>query len=105
MPELDILPVKITDPIPLGAIFHDESTNSGNLAVLHNIFSKQYRLDEDSELYSTKLFPIYGDLKTIDRIRSCQHLRRRSTRPYDSLWWALPVAGLFHLRMNYLYML
>jgi len=105
MPELDILSAQITDHIPLGAISHDESTNSGNLAVLHDIFSKQYRLDENSELYSTRLFLIYGDQKTVQRIRSCKHVRRRSTRAYDSLQWALPVAGLFHLKMNYLYML
>jgi len=105
MPELDILSPQITDHKPLGTILHDESTNSGNLGVLHDIFSKQYHLDENSELYSTRLFLIYGDQKTVQRIRSCKHLRRRSTRPYDSLQWALPVAGLFHLKMNYLYML
>ena len=105
MPKLDVLPVGITKHSPLGPLFHDESTNEGNLSILDNIFRKQYAIDEDSELYRHRLFLVYGDQKTVDRIRSCKRLRRRATRPYDSLQWALPVAGLFHLKMNYLYMI
>ena len=105
LPKVDILPARITKHSPLGPIFHDESTNAGNLAVLDDIFSRQYCLGGDSNVYLTRLFLVYGDQKTVERIRSCKRLRRRATRPYDSLQWALPVAGLFHLKMNYLYMI
>jgi hypothetical protein len=103
MPTLDILPSRITKHNPLGPIPHDESTTSGNLAVLENIFRRQYQLPE--HCFATRLFLVYGDQNTVERIRSCQVARRQSSQPYDSLRWIQPVSALFHLKMNYLYML
>jgi hypothetical protein len=103
MPMLDILPPRKTVHWPLGPIPHDESSNVGNLAVLENIFQGQYRLPE--EAFENTLFLIYGDQKTVQRIRTIKRRRRGSTKAYDTLKWALPVPALFHLKMNLLYML
>lgn len=102
MPEVDVLaPVK-TRHCSLGPIPHDESSNAGNFMVLENIFRQQYRLSDAA--FEHRLFLIYGDQKTTQRIRTIKRRRFRARQPYDSLRWALPVPALFHLRMNYLYM-
>lgn len=102
MPEIDVLiPVK-TRHCSLGPIPHDESSNAGNFMVLENIFRQQYRLPDSA--FEHHLFLIYGDQKTTQRIRTIRRRRERARQPYNSLRWALPVPALFHLRMNYLYM-
>ncbi|KAF5122360.1 hypothetical protein E5D57_002265 [Metarhizium anisopliae] len=103
MPVIDILPRRRTAHLSLGPIPYDESTNAGNLNVLRNIFQEQYQLPD--EAFNDRLLLIYGDQKTIQRIRTIKSRRSRAARPVDSLQWALPVPALFHLRMNYLYML
>ncbi len=70
--------------------------------VLENIFRQQYRLPDST--FEHHLFLIYGDQKTTQRVRTIRCRRERARQPYDSLRWALPVPALFHLRMNYLYM-
>ncbi|KAI9772518.1 MAG: hypothetical protein M1840_000723 [Geoglossum simile] len=94
---------RITVHHPLNMIPHDESTNSSNLAVLDNIFRRQYRRDESS--FVNRLSLVYGDQKTTQRIRTIKYRRERSMGPYDSLRWVLPIPALFHLKMNYLYMI
>ena len=102
MPKTDALaPVK-TRHCSLGPIPHDESSNAGNFMVLENIFRQQYHLPDSA--FEHRLFLIYGDQKTIQRIRTTKRRRERARQPYDSLGWALPVPALFHLRTNYLYM-
>ncbi|KAH6985308.1 hypothetical protein EDB80DRAFT_656411 [Ilyonectria destructans] len=103
MPVVDILePVK-TVHCSLGPIPHDESSNAGNILILENIFQHQYHLPDSD--FERRLFLIYGDQKTTQRIRSIKQRREEAERPYDRLQWALPVPALFHLRMNYLYMI
>jgi hypothetical protein len=103
MPVIDVLtPVK-TVHRSLGPIPHDESSNAGNILVLENIFRHQYHLPDSA--FEQRLFLIYGDQKTTQRIRSIKQRREQAERPYDRLQWALPVPALFHLRMNYLYMI
>jgi len=103
MPIIDLLtPVK-TVHCSLGPIPHDESSNAGNIMVLENIFRHQYHLPDSA--FEERLFLIYGDQKTTQRIRSIKQPREEAQRPYDRLQWALPVPALFHLRMNYLYMI
>ena len=103
MPSIDILPCRKTDHRPLGSIPHDESSNAGTLAVLENICRGQYRLQEDA--FTNALLLIYGDQKTVQRIRTCKRRRRGAARAYDSLKWALPIPAFFHLKMNLLYMI
>ncbi len=103
MPVIDLLtPIK-TVHRSLGPIPHDESSNAGNILVLENIFRHQYRLPDSA--FEECLFLIYGDQKTTQRIRSIKQSREQAQRPCDRLQWALPVPALFHLRMNYLYMI
>jgi len=101
---IDVLSPQKTVHHPLSIIPHDESTNTGNLAVLENIFRHQYRRG-DEDLIATQLSLVYGDEKTIHRIRTIKRRRERSIGHYDSLRWVLPVPALFHLKMNYLYMI
>ena len=58
MPSIDILPCRKTDHRPLGSIPHDESNNTGTLAVLENIFRGQYRLQKDT--FTNMLLLIYS---------------------------------------------
>lgn len=102
MPEIDILTSVKTLHCSLGPIPHDESTNAGNIMVLEKFFRQQYRLPDSA--FERGLFLIYGDQKTMQRIRMVRWRRERARQPYDSLKWALLVPALFHLRMNYLYM-
>jgi hypothetical protein len=103
MPVIDVLaPIK-TIHQSLGPIPHDESSNAGNIQILENIFPGQYHLPDST--FENRLFLIYGDQKTTQRIRSIKQRREQAQRPYDRLRWALPVPALFHLRMNYLYMI
>jgi hypothetical protein len=102
MPVVDVIkPVKTTH-FSLGPIPHDESSNAGNILILENIFQYQYQLPDSA--FEQRLFLIYGDQKTTQRIRSIKQRREEAERPYDRLKWALPVPAFFHLRMNYLYM-
>jgi hypothetical protein len=103
MPIVDKLPRHTTIHSSLGAIPHDESTNVGNLEVLSCIFKDQYGLPD--EMFNERLYLIYGDQKTTQRIRMIKTRRTKSIQAVDRLDWALPVPALFHLRMNYLYML
>ena len=105
MPAIDLLPHSpATTHNPLGPIPHDESSNSGNLDVIHNIFSGQYALAD--EVFDNRLVLLYGDQKTVARIRGCKKIRQEdSSSSYESLRWALEVPALFHLKMNYLKMM
>lgn len=69
--------------------------------VLEDIFRQQYRLPDSA--FKHRLFLIYGDQKSTQRIRTIRRRREWARQPYNSLR-ALPVLALFHLRMNYLYM-
>jgi hypothetical protein len=103
MPRLDVLRPQKTIHHALNIIPHDESTNSGNISVLEHIYRRQYcRRELD---FSTRLDLIYGDQKTVQRLHTIKRRRARSNSPYESLRWALPIPALFHLKMNFLYMI
>ncbi|KAI9780358.1 MAG: hypothetical protein M1839_006781 [Geoglossum umbratile] len=87
----------------LGPIPFDESSNTGSINVLRNIFQQQYRLGDDA--FTERLFLIYGDQKTVQCLRTIKKRREEAISPYDSFKWLLPVPALFHLKMNYLKMI
>ena len=87
MPVLEVLNPSVTIHQPLGKIKHDESTNSGNIAILENIFVRQYELPPSS--FSNSLKPIYGDHKTVARLRSIKARRKEESDPYNSLRYCL----------------
>ena len=103
IPVVDILPTQKTVHRSLGPIPHDESSNKGNIDVLTNIFQAQYKLPDD--VFHDRLFLVYGDQKTTQRIRTIKARRARSHQAFDSLRWVLPIPALFHIKMNYLYMI
>ena len=103
MPIIDILTPAKTVHRSLGPIPHDESSNTGNILVLENIFRRQYHLPDSA--FECHLFLIYGDQKTTQWIRTIKRHREEAEQPYDKLQWVLLVPALFHLHMNYLYMI
>src|SRR5438045_2842993 len=103
MPVIDVLVPTKTVHCSLSPIPHDESSNTGNILILENIFQHQYHLPNSA--FEQHLFLIYGDQKMMQLIRSIKPHREQAKRPYDRLQWALPVPALFHLHMNYLYMI
>jgi uncharacterized protein DUF6589 len=98
MPVIEVLNPSVTIHQPLGKIKHDESTNSGNIAILENIFVRQYELPPSS--FSDSLKPVFGDQKTVARLRSVKARRKEESDPYNSFRWVLPIPALFHLKMN-----
>jgi hypothetical protein len=84
----------------LGPIKINQSTNAGNLKILENIFLQQYRLSKKDD-FQHRLTLIYGDQKTVARLRSIKSRRAEDMDPYESLQWILPVPALFHLKMNW----
>ena len=103
MPVIDVLVPTKTIHCSLSPIPHDESSNAGNILILENIFQHQYRLPNSA--FEQHLFLIYGDQKMTQQIHSIKQHREQAKRPYNRLQWALPVLALFHLHMNYLYMI
>src|SRR5438045_2900889 len=98
MPKIDILPPRKTLHCPLGPIPHDESSNTGNLAILENIFRGQYHLPDSA--FEKRLYLVYGDQKTIQRLRTIKRHRQESEKPFDRLQWILPVQALFHVKLT-----
>ncbi|KAH0538025.1 hypothetical protein FGG08_005337 [Glutinoglossum americanum] len=74
-----------------------------SINVLRNIFQQQYRLEDDA--FAERLFLIYGDQKTVQRLRTIKKRREDAISRYDSFKWLLPIPALFHLKMNYLKMI
>ena len=89
MPVIDVLKHVKTVHCSLGPIPYDESSNAGNIQILENIFWQQYHLPDSD--FKSRLFLIYGDQKTTQRIRSIKQRREQAQRSYDRLQWALPV--------------
>ncbi|KAI9772494.1 MAG: hypothetical protein M1840_000699 [Geoglossum simile] len=67
------------------------------------IQTKQYRLGEDA--FAKRLFLIYGDQKTVQRLCTIKKRREDAISRYDSFKWLIPIPALFHLKMNYLKMI
>ncbi|KAI9763921.1 MAG: hypothetical protein M1839_006119 [Geoglossum umbratile] len=106
MPQVEVLPLSKQGRSvhsSLGPIPFDESSNAGNISVLQNIFRQQYRLGDDA--FAERLFLIYGDQKTVQRLRTVKTRREDAISSYDSFKWLLPIPALFHLKMNYLKMI
>src|SRR6266516_341644 len=99
MPKIDIPPLEKTQRIVLGPIPSEEGSVSGNISVLENIFLHQLRFSPDAD-FSQRLFLIFGDQLTVQRIRSIISLRSEAAQDFDRYRWALPVLALVHLKMN-----
>lgn len=104
MPSINVIPAARTSRFNLGPIMTGEASISETYKVLDDIFLHQMNLQRTDKAFEERLFLIYGDQKTAKLIRSCQGERTESISAYDSLRWALPIPALWHLKLNYLYM-
>lgn len=104
MPIIDRLEPFRTEYRPLRFMDINESTNSGNIAILTDISSRQYKWDE-SHGFGKKLHIFYGDQKTVARIRSVKQRRRESRNVFDRFGWVLPIPALFHVKMLWVRMI
>lgn len=102
MPKIDIPPLEKT--LVLGPIPSEEGSISGNIKVLDNIFLRQLGFSSEEE-FSQRLFLIFGDQLTVQRIRSIIFMRSEEARNFNRHTWALPVLALFHLRMNLIWLI
>ena len=103
MPVVDILPHGRTEHVTLGPILDSEASINGNYRVMENIFLDQLQYNRETA-FNDRLFLIYGDQKTAKLIRSCKEERVEAECAYDSHKWVLPIPGLWHVRLNFLYM-
>jgi hypothetical protein len=104
MPKIDALDPRQTKSYSLGAIPFSEGTIDGNYQVHKSIFVDQFGLDPEKQ-FQNRLYLVYGDQKTVQLIRSVKSEQRTATLDYDRRDWLLPVPSLFHLRMNFLWMI
>jgi hypothetical protein len=104
MPKIDIPPLEKTQRVVLGPIPAEEGSISGNIKVLDNIFLRQLGFSSEEE-FSQRLFLIFGDQLTVQRIRSIIFMRSEATKDFNRHTWALPVLALFHLRMNLIWLI
>jgi hypothetical protein len=104
MPQLDR--IRTNGPMEsyiLGAIPFNEGTLAGTYKVHEEIFLEQLHLDRDKD-FANALYLVYGDQKTASLNRSVKNEQRSAQLPFDRRDWCLPVPALFHLRMNFLWM-
>jgi hypothetical protein len=103
MPAVELLEPRITDSKTLGPILFNEGTLDGAYEVTENIYKHQFRTDDKE--FDNRLFLAYGDQKTSSLIRSMQREQVEASSAYDRKDWLIGVAALFHLRMNYLWLM
>ena len=103
MPAVELLDLRKTDSKTLGPILFNEGTLDGSYEVVESIYKHQFQLD-DTE-FDSRLFLAFGDQKTSSLIRSMQFEQVDASGAYDRKDWLVGVAALFHLRMNFLWLM
>jgi Family of unknown function (DUF6589) len=103
MPAVELLELRKTDSKTLGPILFNEGTLDGSYEVIESIYKHQFQLD-DTE-FTDRLFLAFGDQKTSSLIRSMQAEQVDASAAYDRKDWLVGVAALFHLRMNFLWLM
>lgn len=93
------LPIKKTAFFPLQTMQLDESTISGNLAVLERITNVGLQLPK-SWFGNPKNTIVAGDQMTVSRLLTLKIHRIVDPDPYHSFKWVHPTLQLFHLGMN-----
>ena len=81
-----------------------EASINGNYRVLKTIFLEQLQLNRNND-FQDRLYLVYGDQKTAKLIRTYKQERAEAALLYNSHRWVLPVLGLQHLRLNFLYII
>jgi hypothetical protein len=71
--------------------------------VIESIYKHEFHLD-DTE-FRDSFFLAFGDQKTSSLIRSMQAEQVDKSAVYAREYWLIGVAALFHLRMNFLWLM
>ncbi|RSL42675.1 hypothetical protein CEP51_016454 [Fusarium floridanum] len=103
MPTVELLELRKTDSKTLGPILFNEGTLEGSYGVVESIYKHQFQLDNTE--FDNRLFLAFGDQKTSSLIRSIQAEQVDASAAYDRKDWLIGVAALFHLRMNFLWLM
>lgn len=103
MPTIELLELRKTDSKTLGPILFNEGTLDGSYKVVESIYKHQFQLDDKE--FDNRLFLAFGDQKTSSLIRSMQAEQVDASAAYDRKDWLIGVAALFHLRMNFLWLM
>ena len=102
MPQLNILKSIKTTHVTLGPILDSKSLINSNYHILKTIFLEQLYLDYNKD-FKDYLFLIYSNQKTIQLIYTYKHKQAESRSIYNSYKQVLPILGLQHLQLNFLY--
>jgi hypothetical protein len=81
-PTVERLKSRITPNFGLGPILENEGTIQGTYQVIDKIFLHQLGLDPADIDFKDRLFPIYGDQKTVSLIGSVKRERKDSRNNY-----------------------
>ena len=103
MASVELLEVRKTDSKTLGPILFNEGTLDGSYEVLKNIYKHQFQLDDAQ--FDELILLAFGDQKTSSLMRSMQTEQVDASAAYDRKDWLIGVAALFHLRMNFLWLM
>ena len=104
MPEINILLSIKTTYINLGPIIESKASINSNYYILKTIFLEQLQLNRDNN-FQDRLYLVYSDQKTIKLIRAYKRKQAEAALLYNSYRQVLPILGLQHLQLNFLYII
>ncbi|KAK5815587.1 hypothetical protein F5H01DRAFT_405679 [Linnemannia elongata] len=96
IPPVKVLTSRPTEAYELAAMEIDQSSVSGNLAVLEEM---RKVLDLDKELFKELKMILAGDHLSVSRLRTLMSRKSDDTTFFDRLSWAIPVLQLFRMQM------
>ena len=95
-----------TQCYPLPPVMKDQGSNENNMSIIETIFETQFGITKEDPQFDILIRIVFGDLKTVDRMRSIKSIRDATGEsPFDTLHWLMPGLGLWHLRYNFLQLL
>lgn len=83
----------------------EEASVMGNLLVHDNIYRDQLQIDLEDRILNEQAIPTINDQLTNSRIRGAQALRAQDVSPYERRLVFQVSIGLFHLVMNFIWVL
>ncbi len=93
---------EVADILPLPTLLYNESSIAGTIEIFREIVE---RLGLSDKIVKDKVILLKGDLLIVRNCRRAIYWRKSVDQPSLKFYWLEPVAGLFHLQMNFLSML
>ena len=93
---------EVADILPLPTLPYNEGSIVGTIEILQEIAE---RLGLSDEIVRDKVILLKGDLLTVRNCRRAIYRRQGVDQPFLRFHWLEPVAGLFHMQINFLSML